>query len=135
MSWSSPVTATPVLARPAQLEQLLTVLTQAGARAPVREALSRLLAAHLPDLLTATLDAPAGRLPDLLDLALVHCPQPGAAAALVAGLPERSTGLAALAATLSSQAVDHHRQLAGRPPRRAQPRSAGGAEQPGQPAG
>ena len=65
-----------------QVEQLLTELTRADVRAPVREALDRLLAAHLPDLFTAAIEAPASRLPDLLDLALVHCPQPGAAVTL-----------------------------------------------------
>ena len=92
-----------------QVEQLLTELTRADVRAPVREALDRLLAAHLPDLFTAALEAPqASR---LFNLALVHCPQPGAAVTLVPRLPDRSTGLAALAATLRSQTVDHYRQL------------------------
>ena len=97
---------------PGQLEQLLTELTRADSRAMVREGLALLLDAHLPDLLTAAVEVPAGRLPDLLDLALTHTPAPAAAATLVDRLPERSTGLAALAATLASQAVDHHRSRA-----------------------
>ena len=55
---------------------------------------------------------PAGRLTPLLDQALHHTPQPAAAAQLVDRLPERSTSLAGLAATLTGQAVDHHRQRA-----------------------
>jgi tetratricopeptide (TPR) repeat protein len=97
---------------PGQLEQMLTELTRADSRAVVREGLALLLGAHLPDLLTAAVEAPAGRLPDLLDLALTRTPAPAAAATLVDRLPERSTGLAALAATLASQAVDHHRSRA-----------------------
>ena len=61
---------------PEQAEQMLTELTRAGTRPPVRGALDRLLDDHLPDLLTAAIDAPAGRLPDLLDLALQLAPQP-----------------------------------------------------------
>ena len=95
---------------------MLTELTRADSRAVVREGLALLLDAHLPDLLTAAVEAPAGRLPDLLDLALSRTPAPAAAAALVGRLPERSTGLAALAATLASQAVDHHRSRAGPQP-------------------
>ena len=64
---------------------------------------------HLPVLFTAAVDRPSSRLPDLLDLALTHCPQPEAAVALVSQLPERSTGLAALAATLTSQQVTQYR--------------------------
>ena len=45
---------------PEQAEQILTELTRAGTRLPVRGALSRLLDDHLPDLLTAAIDAPAG---------------------------------------------------------------------------
>ena len=52
---------------PEQAEQLLAELTRAGTRLPVRGALDRLLDDNLPDLLTAAIDAPAGRLPDLLD--------------------------------------------------------------------
>ena len=79
---------------------------------PVREALSQLLDIHLPDLLTAAVDGPTSRLPDLLDLTLTRSPRPAAAATLADRLPERSTGLTALAVTLSSQAVGHHRQEA-----------------------
>ena len=95
--------------RPEQLEQLLAELTHADTRRPVREALGQLLDAHLPVLFTAAVDSPAGRLPDLLDLALTYCPQPAAAVTLVSQLPERSTGLAALAATLTSQQVTQYR--------------------------
>ena len=91
---------------------MLTELTRADTRTPVRQALDRLLKTHVPDLLTAAMDAPSSRLPDLLGLALTHCPQTEVAATLVSRLPARSTGLAALAATLTSQAVDYHRQLA-----------------------
>jgi hypothetical protein len=69
-------------------------------------------ATQLADLLEVAIDHPSTRLPDLLAVALTRCPQPEAAAALVGQLPEHSVGLAALAATLASQAVDHHRQLA-----------------------
>jgi hypothetical protein len=91
--------------KPEQLEQLLAELTRANTRPAVRQALGQLLDAHLPVLFTGAVDRPSSRLPDLLDLALPHCPQPEAAVALVSQLPERSTGLAALAATLTSQQV------------------------------
>jgi tetratricopeptide (TPR) repeat protein len=94
---------------PVQAEQMLTELTRAGTRLPVRTALDGLLADHLPGLLTAAIDAPAGRLPDLLDLALQLAPQPGLAARLAGQLPEHSVQLAALAATLTSQQVTHYR--------------------------
>ena len=102
---------------PGQAEQLLTELTRAGPRLPVRAALDRLLAGHLPRLLTAAIDAPAGRLPDLLDLALRLAPQPGLAAVLAGRMPEHSMQLAALAATLTSQQVTHYRAatIAGEP--------------------
>ena len=95
-----------------QLEQLLTELIRADTRTPVREALDQLLATQLANLLEVAIDHPSTRLPDLLAVALTRCPQPEAAAALVSQLPKHSVGLAALAATLASQAVDHHRQLA-----------------------
>ena len=95
--------------KPEQLEQLLAELTHADTRPSVREALGQLLDAYLPVLFTAAVDRPSSRLPDLLDLALTHCPQPEAAVTLVSQLPERSTGLAALAATLSSQQVTQYR--------------------------
>ncbi|HEX5289590.1 MAG TPA: tetratricopeptide repeat protein [Streptosporangiaceae bacterium] len=101
-----------VIDQPEQREQVLAELTRACGRQAVRDALARLLDAHLPDLLTAAVQAPAGRLPDLLDLALTLIPRPAAAAALVGRLPDRSTGLAAFAATLAGQAVDHHRHQA-----------------------
>ncbi len=94
---------------PEQAEQILTELTRAGTRPPVRGALDRLLDDHLPDLLTAAIDAPAGRLPDLLDHALQLAPQPGPAALLAGQMPEHSVQLAALAATLTSQQVTHYR--------------------------
>ena len=94
---------------PEQAEQILTELTRAGTRLPVRGALDRLLDDHLPDLLTAAIDAPAGRLPDLLDLALQLAPQPGLAARLAGQMPEHSVQLAALAATLTSQQVTQYR--------------------------
>jgi tetratricopeptide (TPR) repeat protein len=101
---------------PGQLEHLLTELTRAAGRPPVHEALEQLLIAHLPRLLAAAIDAPAGQLPDLLSLALTRCPQPAEAARLVDLLPQHSTGLAGLAATLTRQAVSHHReQAAGQP--------------------
>jgi hypothetical protein len=101
---------------PAQLEQLLTELTRAAGRAQVREALEQLLAAHLPRLLAAAIDAPASQLPDLLGLALTRCPQPAQATNLVDLLPQHSTGLAGLAAIMTRQAVSHHRELvAGQP--------------------
>ena len=108
-----------------QLEQLLTELIRAGTRTPVREALDQLLATQLPGLLTTAIDNPSTRLPDLLAVALTRCPQPEAAAALVSQLPEHSVGLAALAATLASQAVDHHRQLAAARPDAFTPNLAG----------
>ena len=94
---------------PEQAEQILTELTRAGTRLPVRGALDRLLDDHLPDLLTAAIDAPAGRLPDLLDRALQLAPQPGQAAQLADQMPEHSVQLAALAATLTSQQVTQYR--------------------------
>jgi tetratricopeptide (TPR) repeat protein len=99
------------IAPPGQLEQLLTELTRADTRIPVREALDKLLTLYLPGLLTAAIDRPSGRLPDLLAVALARCPQAKASATLISQLPDRSTGLAALAATLASQAVDYYRQL------------------------
>ena len=92
-----------------QQEQLLTELTRAATRTPVREALGQLLAANLPGLVAAALDNPSSGLPDLLAVAATRCPQPEAAATLVSQFPEHSTGLAALAATLASQAVENHR--------------------------
>ena len=94
---------------PGQAGQILTELTRAGTRLPVRDALDRLLGDHLPDLLTAAIDAPAGRLPDLLDHALQLVPQPGLAAPLADQMPHHSVQLAALAATLTSQQVTHYR--------------------------
>ena len=126
------------IAMPEQAEQILTELTRAGTRPPVREALDRLLDAHLPDLLTAAIDAPAGRLPDLLDLALQLAPQPGPAATLAGQMPEHSVRLAALAATLTSQQVtqyraDARRRRTGRrqPPRRVAEQPVGPAGRPG----
>ena len=94
---------------PGQAEQILTELTRAGTRPPVHGALERLLDDHLPDLLTAAIDAPAGRLPDLLDHALQLAPQPGLAARLADRMPRHSVQLAALAATLASQQVIQYR--------------------------
>jgi tetratricopeptide (TPR) repeat protein len=94
---------------PEQAEQILTELNRAGTRLPVRGALDLLLDDHLPDLLTAAIDAPAGRLPELLDQALQLAPQPGLAAQLADQMPEHSVQLAALAATLTSQQVTHYR--------------------------
>ena len=99
-----------------QLEQLLTELTRADTRTPVREALDQLLTTYLPGLLTAAINSPSSRLPDLVAVALTHCPQPEAAARLFRQFPERSIGLAVLAATMTSQAVGHHRQLAAASP-------------------
>jgi hypothetical protein len=82
---------------------------RANTRPAVRQALGQLLDAHLPVLFTGAVDRPSSRLPDLLDLALPHSPQPEAAVALVSQLPERSTGLATLAATLTSQQVTQYR--------------------------
>ena len=56
--------------------------------------------------------ADRAELADLASLALQLAPQPELAATLASQLPEDSTGLAALAATVTSQATDHHRQLA-----------------------
>ena len=97
---------------PEQAEQLLAELTRADTRLPVHGALDRLLADDLPDLLAAAIDAPAGQLPDLLDLALQLAPQPGLAAALADQMPEHSVQLAALAATLTSQQVTQDRAAA-----------------------
>ena len=94
---------------PEQAEQILTELTCAGTRLPVCGALDRLLDGHLPDLLTAAIDAPPRRLPDLLDHALQLAPQPGLAASLADQMPEHSVRLAALAATLTSQQVTQYR--------------------------
>jgi hypothetical protein len=64
------------ISAPGQLEQLLSELTRAQARAPVHAALGQLLTAQLPGLLAAATDAPTGLLPGLLDLALTRCPSP-----------------------------------------------------------
>ena len=101
---------------PEQAEQILTELTRAGTRLPVRGALSRLLDDHLPGLLTAAIDVPAGRLPDLLDQALRLAPQPALAARLADQMPEHSVQLAALAATLTRQQVIQYRTDAGGEP-------------------
>ena len=113
------------ISTPEQAGQMLAELTRADARAPVGEALSQLLDNYLPDLLTGAVDAPAGRLPDLLDLALSRSPRPAAAAMLAGRLPQRSTGLAALAVTMASQAVDHYRQEAAARPDAFTPDLAG----------
>jgi hypothetical protein len=94
---------------PGQAEQILAELTRAGTRLPVRGALDLLLAGHLPGLLGAAIDAPAGRLSDLLDHALQLTPKPALAAQLAGQMPEHSVQLAALAATLTSQQVTHYR--------------------------
>ena len=95
---------------PEQAEQILTELTRAGTRPQVHEALDRMLDDHLPDLLTAAINAPAGPLPDLLDRALQLAPQPGQAAELADQMPPvHSVQLAALAATLTSQQVTQYR--------------------------
>ena len=109
---------------PEQTEQILAELTRAGTRHPVRGALDRLLANHLPDLLTAAMRAPAGRLPDLLDHALRLAPQPGLAAELAVKMPRHSIQLAELATTLISQQTDHYRKLAGTRPDEFSPRLA-----------
>jgi len=101
--------------------QLVGELTRAAPRPQVAHALDRLLAGHLPDLFDQVLADPAGRLTPLLDQALHHTPQPAAAAQLVGRLPERSTSLAGLAATLTGQAVDHGRQRAATDPNAALP--------------
>jgi tetratricopeptide (TPR) repeat protein len=106
---------------PEQIEQLLTELTRAEVRLPVHGALNRLLETHLADMLTVAIQAPIGRLPELLDLALTCCPQPDAAAVLVDRIPGRSTGLGVLAATLTSQAVDEYRRLAEEDPQTFNP--------------
>ncbi|HEV2254037.1 MAG TPA: trypsin-like peptidase domain-containing protein, partial [Streptosporangiaceae bacterium] len=92
-----------------QAEQILTELTRAGTRLPVREALDRLLDDHLSDLFLDAIDAPAGRLPDLLERALQQAPQPELAAQLADQMPKHSVQLAALAATLTSQQVTQYR--------------------------
>ena len=120
---------------PEQAEQILTELTRAGTRPPVRGALDRLLDDHLPDLLTAAIDAPAGRLPDLLDLALQLAPSPELAATLAGQMPEHSIRLAALAATLTSQQVTQYRADARGGEPDAASRLAEVAEQPVDPAG
>jgi tetratricopeptide (TPR) repeat protein len=95
---------------PEQAEQILTELTRAGTRPPVRVALNRLLNDYLPDLLTAAIDGPAARLLDLLDHALQLAPQPGLAAELADQMPQvHSVQLAGLAATLASQQVTQYR--------------------------
>jgi Tetratricopeptide repeat len=94
---------------PGQAGQILTELTRAGTRLPVRGALDRLLQDHLRDLVTAAIDTPTGRLPDLLDHALQLAPQPALAAALADQLPEHSVQLAALTATVMSQQVTYYR--------------------------
>jgi tetratricopeptide (TPR) repeat protein len=98
---------------PAQVEQLLTQLIRADTRTTVHQALNQLLAAHLPGLLTTAIDNPATPLPDILAVALTRCPQPEMAVSLVVGqFPGHSIGLAALAATVGSQAIAFYRQLA-----------------------
>jgi tetratricopeptide (TPR) repeat protein len=87
----------------------LTELTHAAARPKVRAALDQLLATRLPELLETSLADVTGALPTILDLALTQAPQPATAATLLERLPERSTALAVLAATLTSQAVDQRR--------------------------
>jgi Trypsin-like peptidase domain len=95
-----------------QIVQLLSELTRAATRPAARAALDQLLAAHLPDLLAAAVADPAGPMPTALDLAVTACPQPAAASHLLDRLPAASVGLAPLAATLSGQTVEHHRELA-----------------------
>ena len=110
---------------PEQCEQLLTQLVRAESRPPVHNALAQLLAAHFPYLLGIAVMTATSPLPDPLDLALTHCPQPEAAANYLNLLPEYSTRLAALAATMSSQAVDHYRHLASARPEAFTPDLAG----------
>jgi tetratricopeptide (TPR) repeat protein len=85
----------------------------------------QLLAAHFPYLLGIAVMTATSPLPDPLDLALTRCPQPEAAANYLNLLPEYSTRLAALAATMSSQAVGHYRHLASARPEAFTPDLAG----------
>ncbi len=92
------------------LIQLLAELTRgAPNQSVVGVALSELLAAALPRIVHLAITASHAGLADLASLALQLAPQPGLAAELAEQMPEHSVQLAALAATLTSQQVTHHR--------------------------
>jgi tetratricopeptide (TPR) repeat protein len=104
----------------ATLDRLLAELTRAAAtattgdseRGGATEALRRLLRARLSALVDAAVGESAGPLPQRLAAALSQAPVPAEAAAVVGRLPEHSPNLADFAHTLTSQTIDHYRELA-----------------------
>ena len=100
-----------------QSAHLLGELTRAAPnRAVIRDALAVLLESRLPALLSLAMSNVTSPLPVALELAVRQTPQRLAAAGLINRLPERSTALASLAATLTGQAVAAHRELAAAQP-------------------
>jgi len=103
------------ITKPEQAAQILTELYRA---APRREAIHDALAAFLGKRLDALLrlakDNRDGPLPNALDLAIREAPQPRIAAEFLDQdqLPTPSTALAMLAADLTGQAVEAHREQA-----------------------
>jgi hypothetical protein len=120
------------------LTQLLAELTRGAPNQPVLQAaLNELLAAALSQIVRLAVTAGHAGLADLASLALQLAPQPGLAAQLAGQMPEHSVQLAALAATLISQQVTHHRagMIDGRrrwPRPRKPPPSAGSWPRPAQ---
>jgi tetratricopeptide (TPR) repeat protein len=97
---------------PPQVAKLLAELTRASRAYPaVQAALHQLLDYGLPGLFDQAVGAPTSPIPGVLTQALQIAPHPEAAAQLVGRLPQRSTALATLAATISEQAVQHYRIL------------------------
>jgi Tetratricopeptide repeat len=92
------------------LTQLLAELTRGAPNQPaIQAALNSLLAANLPQIIDLVVMTDHAELADLVNLALHLAPQPHLAPELVGRMPERSVRLAALAITLTSQQVTHHR--------------------------
>jgi hypothetical protein len=97
----------------AQVAQLLAELIRAARTHPAAQtALDQLLDSDFPELFDQAVGAPTSPIPGALTQALQLAPHPEAAAQLVGRLPQRSTALAALAATIRDQAVQHYRTLA-----------------------
>jgi hypothetical protein len=102
-----------------QSAHLLSELTRAAPnRGAIYDTLAALLQSRLPALLDLAVSNVTSPLPAALELAIRQAPQPQAAAELMARLPERSTALASLATTITSQAVDAYRELAAAQPDR-----------------
>lgn len=96
-----------VNAGPDRAAHMVSLLARTARRPDVRAVLHEFLETGLEELITTALRSRSVTLADALVDLLVECPQPATAHVLVDRLPERSTALAALAAELTTQALDH----------------------------